>query len=382
MVAANLGTYTSANTIPFSVNDDNWNLVGNPYPSAISVNSFLTYNAVTLPVIEGSVRIWSHNALPLSSTVNPFYNSYQYNYTANDYITHNGTATISGPAGFNGYIGAGQGFFVLMNDGTQTNDVDAPINLVFNNSMRVKTTNSNSQFYKMSNSTVTAVDEKHRIWLDLVSNSGNVVRTVVGYLPNATTEKDVMYDAFVRLDGNQNFFSLIEDTKVCIQGRPVPFDNSDLVPLGVSIASSGNYTIAIAFVDGLFSDTNQNIYVEDKLLNVIHNLRTAPYNFTSVLGVFNDRFVLRYTNNALGNDEFDSLQNVVVTTQTQQITIKSEIEKITSVVVYDLLGRELVNKTKLNDNEIVLSNINAKNQALIVKIILENGKVETRKIIL
>jgi len=74
--------------------------------------------------------------------------------------------------------------------------------------------------------------------------------------------------------------------------------------------------------------------------------------------------VLRYTNNALGNDEFDSLQNVVVTTQTQQITIKSEIEKITSVVVYDLLGRELVNKTKLNDNEIVLSNINAKKSSI------------------
>ena len=118
------------------------------------------------------------------------------------------------------------------------------------------------------------------------------------------------------------------------------------------------------------------------MLNVIHNLRTAPYNFTSATGIFNDRFVLRYTNSALGNDEFDSLQNVVVTTQTQQITIKSEIEKMTSVVVYDLLGRELVNKTKLNDNEIVLSNINAKNQALIVKIILENGQIETRKIIL
>ncbi|WP_298118233.1 choice-of-anchor D domain-containing protein [Flavobacterium sp.] len=381
MQAANLGTYTSANTVAFSVNDDNWNLVGNPYPSAISVNSFLTYNAVTVPVIEGSVRIWSHTNLPTSS-VNPFYNSYQYNYVSSDYITHNGTATISGPTTFDGFIGAGQGFFVLMNDGPETLDAAAPINLVFNNSMRVKTSNSNSQFFKTSNSIVTATEDKHRIWLDLINDSGSVIRTVVGYVPNATLEKDVMYDAFARIDGTQNFYSVIGDAKVCIQGRPVPFENSDLVPLGVAIPTSGNYTIAIAFVDGLFSDVNQNIYLEDKLLNIVHNLRSAPYTFNSTTGVFNDRFVLRYTNTALGNDEFDASQNVIVTTQSQNITIKSEIENITSVIIYDLLGRELVNKNKVNNNEIVLSNINARNQALIVKIILENGKIVTRKIIL
>lgn len=381
MQVANLGTYTSANTVAFSVNDDNWNLVGNPYPSAISVNSFLTYNAVTVPVIEGSVRIWSHTNLPVSS-VNPFYNSYQYNYVSSDYITHNGTATISGPTAFDGFIGAGQGFFVLMNDGPETLDADAPINLVFNNSMRVKTTNSNSQFFKMSNSVVTDSEDKHRIWLDLVNDSGSVVRTVVGYVPNATFEKDVMYDAFARIDGTQNFYSVIGDARVCIQGRPVPFENSDIVPLGVAIPTSGNYTIAIAFVDGLFSDINQNIYLEDKLLNVIHNLRTAPYIFNSTTGVFNDRFVLRYTNTSLGNDEFDASHNIVVTTQSQNVTIKSDTQMMASVIIYDLLGRELVNKNKIDNNEIVLSNINAKNQALIVKIILENGQVVTRKITL
>jgi hypothetical protein len=380
MVAANLGSYTSANSIPLSVNDDNWNLVGNPYPSAISALSFLNYNALTVPVIEGSIRIWTHNTLPIS-TVNPFYNSYQYNYTANDYITHNGTATISGPTGFNGSIGAGQGFFVLMNDGAQTNDTDAPINLVFNNAMRVRTNNSNSQFYRTANTTVTAAEDKHRIWIDLVSSSGNVVRTVVGYLPNATFEKDVMYDAFAKLDGNLNFYSLITNDKVCIQGRPAPFESSDLVPLGIAIAQEGNYTIAIAYLDGLF-ESNQEIYVEDKLLNIIHNLKTSPYTFTSASGVFDTRFVLRYTSTSLTNNEFETLQNIVVTTQEQQISIKSASEKMSSVIVYDMLGREIIKKDKLNVTEILLSNINARNQALIIKITLENGLIETRKIIL
>jgi hypothetical protein len=380
MVAANLGTYTSANTVAFSINDDNWNLVGNPYPSAISALSFLTYNAVTVPVIEGSVRIWTHNTLPISN-INPFYNSYQYNYTANDYITHNGTATISGPTGFNGFIGAGQGFFVLMNDGAQTNDADAPINLVFNNAMRVKTTNSNSQFYRSANATVVATEEKHRIWLDLIGSTGNVVRTVVGYVPNATNEKDVMFDAYARLDGNSNFYSLIDNEKVCIQGRPVPFNDSDLVPLGAAIASAGTYKIAIAYVDGLF-ETNQDIYVEDKMLNVIHDLRTAPYTFTSTTGVFNDRFVLRYTNASLSTGSTELNPNIVITTQNQQVSIKSDLVQMKSVVIYDMLGRTLLNREGIYSNDVVLSNINASNQALVVKITLENGQVISKKIIL
>lgn len=380
MVAANLGTYTSANTVAFSINDDNWNLVGNPYPSAISALSFLTYNAVTVPVIEGSVRIWTHNTLPISN-INPFYNSYQYNYTANDYITHNGTATISGPTGFNGFIGAGQGFFVLMNDGAQTNDADAPINLVFNNAMRVKTTNSNSQFYRSANATVVATEEKHRIWLDLIGSTGNVVRTVVGYVPNATNEKDVMFDAYARLDGNSNFYSLIDNEKVCIQGRPVPFNDSDLVPLGAAIASAGTYKIAIAYVDGLF-EANQDIYVEDKMLNVIHDLRTAPYTFTSTTGVFNDRFVLRYTNASLNTASTELNPNIVITTQNQQVSIKSDLVQMKSVVIYDMLGRTLLNREGIYSNDVVLSNINASNQALVVKITLENGQVISKKIIL
>lgn len=384
MQTGNLGSYTSANTVAFSANDDNGNLVGNPYPSAISVSSFLAYNADSSgpnPVIEGSVRIWSHTNLPVSPT-NPFYNSYQYNYVSSDYIVHNGTATISGPTTFNGFIGAGQGFFVLMNDGPKTEDADAPINLVFNNAMRVKSSNSNSQFFKSANATVAASDEKHRIWIDLVNATGSVVRTVVGYVPGATLEKDVMYDAFTRLDGTQNFYSVIGDAKVCIQGRPVPFDNADLVPLGVSIPTAGTYTIAIAFVDGLFSDANQDIFVEDKVLNTIHNLRQAPYSFTSATGIVNDRFVLRYTNQTLGNNNFELNQNVVVATQNHQLSITSQVEKMKSVVVYDMLGREIANQQNVNNNDVVLTNIMARNQALIVKITLENGVVETRKIIL
>uniref|UniRef100_UPI0040475709 lamin tail domain-containing protein n=1 Tax=Flavobacterium sp. TaxID=239 RepID=UPI0040475709 len=44
------------NGIMRTVTDDNWNLLGNPYPSAISINSFLTANTE----LDGFVRLWTH----------------------------------------------------------------------------------------------------------------------------------------------------------------------------------------------------------------------------------------------------------------------------------------------------------------------------------
>jgi hypothetical protein len=48
----------------------------------------------------------------------------------------------------------------------------------------------------------------------------------------------------------------------------------------------------------LFLD-DQNIYIEDKLLNVIHDIKASPYDFSSAVGTFNDRFVMLYTDKTL-----------------------------------------------------------------------------------
>jgi hypothetical protein len=154
------------------------------------------------------------------------------------------------------------------------------------------------------------------------------------------------------------------------------------VALGIKIATAGNYKIAISAVDGLF-EQGQPIFLEDNLLNIIHDLRLAPYNFSVDAGRFDNRFVLRYTSESLSNPDFESLNNsVFVATNHGELTIKSSIDNIQGVMVYDILGRQLFEANGINTTEFMASNISISQQTLIVKIRLENGLVVTRKIVL
>ncbi|PWA05181.1 fibronectin type III domain-containing protein [Flavobacterium psychrotolerans] len=371
-------TYTSgANTLTVKNDDDNYNLLGNPYPSAIDVHSFLTFNTN----IAGYVKLWSHGTLPSASNGQSFYNSFAYTYTASDYVTENVGGSSAGPADY--AIPAGQGFFVTMNHTSAL----ATENVTFKNSMRNKTY-KNSAFYRQANR---GNIERHRIWLDIVDASGRNVRTMVGYIQDATLHKDRLFDASIKVDGNLNMYSLISGEAHIIQGRSLPFDKNDKIPLGINTPikvingapSQNTYTIAIAFTDGLFRDVRQNIYLEDKLLNIIHDLRQAPYTFTTVGGRLDDRFILRYTNGArLDATDFSKLDsNVVVASADRQIKIKSYLEDLKNITVYDVLGREVFKKNNVNTTEFYVNDIILSQQALIVKIVLANGQTVTRKII-
>lgn len=361
--------------------DDTWNLIGNPYPSAMSANSFVTDNTN----IEGSVRLWTHGTLPNNTNPNPFYQSFAYNYTDNDYIVSNGTGSTV-PGAFDGNIASGQGFFVRMLEDGEI-DGTPPTNTTTSGSSSVTFKNShrrtaggivydNSTFFK--NNDATNSIEKSRIWLDLISSNNELSRTLIGYVPDATLAKDRMFDALIEVDAFK-IYTLINTQKQTIQGRPVPFDANDLVPMGIFAETAGNYTIAIASVDGLFSNLSQNIYVEDKLLNLIHDLRQAPYTFTTSVGEFNERFVLRYTNTVLSNESFENSNGLVIVSNNKVSLFASQ--SIKSVLVFDILGRKIYENNSVNSTEVILEKLMQTKEALIVKTTFEDGKVVTKKII-
>ena len=374
----NRGNYTGANyagTNGTTITrfDDNWNLVGNPYPSSINVLDFLALNTN----IEGAVRLWTHNTPASSAIPSPFYGTFVANYTPNDYITHNGLGTVSGPAGFNGYIAGGQGFFVNMLDGAATTET-----ITFNNSLRSRAYN-NSQFYRSTSSSHTNQSvQKDRIWLDIVNSNNVSDRTLVGYTTNATYGKDRIYDAVSSAAINHlKIYSLIDSDKMTIQGRPLPFDANDQVPLGVILPTQGTYTIAIAALDGLFTDYDE-IYIEDKLLNTTQNIKNSPYYFmSSVKGEINNRFVLRYKRTNVPIIEEGADNTVLVTSLASEIFLSSSKNKLQNVSVYDLLGRKLYENKDINNNELSIQSITPSNQPLLVYVQTKDQKEQVYKVI-
>jgi hypothetical protein len=367
----NGASYTGPTSTMVTANDDNWNLIGNPYPSSISAIDFLNANTN----IAGFVNIWTHGTLPVSS-VDPFYANYVYNYTTADYITYNASGISSGPGTFNGYIGSGQGFFVLMNH-TSAATTET---VTFNNSMR-SAAYSNSQFYRSSDDASTIEPEKNRIWLDLIKSSDNTNRrTLVGYIEGATNGKDRLYDALGSEKLNFNIYSVLENEAQIIQGKALPFDINDRIELGVNVPNNSEYKIGIAALDGLFSDASQNIYLEDKLLNITHNLKTSPYTFMANPGRVNDRFVLKFKDQTLSNED-NVYANDIKIFATNHLNVESLKLDINDIEVYDIVGKKLLNLNNIQQKQIAISQLKPTTNVILVKVILENGSVVTKKVI-
>ncbi|WP_179375531.1 T9SS sorting signal type C domain-containing protein [Winogradskyella wichelsiae] len=358
-------------------NNSSWNLIGNPYPSAIDAETFLTVNTN----IEGRVDIWTHDTA-LFSTVgaaDPFYDDFGVNY-GNQYITFNstGTSTPDPSNTFDGKIASGQAFFVRVED-TST----SPSSVNFTNAMRHDNefAHDNSQFHRNSGENAGST-EKQLVWLSLANENNHAISTLIGYAEGATEGKDRLYDAYTNNEGF-NLYSLItEDEKLVIQGLPLPFVDTNTVPLGVELTQSGIYTVAIGNVKGsLFEgERGQGIYLEDTYNNVVHDLRTAPYTFTGEQGIFNDRFILRYTESVTLSVEEISNTNTFAYINDAMFYVKSSTA-IESVEIYDISGKQITNYTSNDNSDSFSTEFNFTKGVYVAAITLENGSIVTKKLI-
>lgn len=352
-----------------SMTTGNFYLVGNPYPSALKANDFLFANTNNHNVLNGTIYLWTHNTAIAPS-------GSKYVYVSDDYASFNatgGTATTNGgnSAIPSGNIAAGQSFFVT----AKSNG-----NVEFNNSMRVGG-NNNAQFFKQSEETKSADLERHRLWLNMTNSGGAFKQTLIGYVEGATNNYDDDFDG-LSFDGNSfiDFYSVNAADNLVIQGRALPFADTDAIPLGYRSTVAGDFTIAIDQADGKLA--NQTIYLEDKQTGTITELTAGNYTFNTKPGTFNNRFVLKYTNKTLGTGDFETEENQIsVIAQNKSIAIHSVNENIDKVFIFDLSGQQLFKKEKVNNLQLTMQNLPFAHQVLLVKIVLENGHETTKKLI-
>jgi hypothetical protein len=361
---------TGTISIPVLGNSNQYNLIGNPYPSAIDANLFLS-DPLNIPSVDGTIYFWTHNTTIIANQ-----------YTANDYAIYNfsggvGTASAAVNSGVNnnlpnGKIAAGQGFFIKgLSNGAAT----------FKNQMRL--TGNNNLFFRsndFNNQSSFNNAEKHRFWLDIFNANGNFKQLLVAYVENATNTFDRGFDGeFIDTGNPISFYVIQDDFKLSIQGRALPFNSTDIIPLGYKSVASGLYSISLSNFDGLFE--TQDIYLIDNFLNVSHNLKSGDYSFNTESGTFDQRFEVQFVESSLGlnNSLLENNSIIVFKDSNNKIIIKSKIE-IQSVEIYDIRGSKLFFEDNINNKD-YSSTIGSTNQVLILKIKTIDNITRIKKII-
>ncbi len=380
--------------ISLTLSDDNEYLVGNPYPSAIDADAFLrdhisvnnggNHPNTTENVINGTLYFWDHFSNNTHALA-----GYEGGYAT--YTLMGGVVAISNDVLINAsgqvgtmtpqqYIPVGQGFFVsaildtdLNNDGSSPDPNDPgiilPINggtITFKNSHRVfqKENVSSSQFLKSNvkgkSSTVSTakkkVDSRQKIRLMFDSPAGYHRQLLVGVDPKASNNFDIGYDAPLVEDNVEDLFWIFNNKNLVIQAVN-NFGEDQTLPLGIKINKEGFATIKIDALENI--DSNTNIYVHDKELDIYHDLKQSNYEvYLSTIGKYTDRFVITFldaSKSSLGTDDIeDTNLEVYFSNEKESFIIHNpDLKFVETVSVYNLLGQSIYEfNSKSHENHI------------------------------
>jgi hypothetical protein len=223
-----------------------------------------------------------------------------------------------------------------------------------------------------------ALIERHRMWINLSNSQVVFNQILVGYIENATMAKDTGIDAVMfGYEGNA-LYSLIENETgmFVIQGRALPFNADDIVPLGFRAVNAGTFTISLSNFDGLFLTENQDIFIKDNFTQTYHNIKESAYQFTTEVGIFDYRFELIYHTT-------DIAYNVVWTAQNQWMNSLLPDNDKNVMIVGDLVVNNNFSAKTLEvvssgsivipENKSVTVSGKITNKALATDFIVENG---------
>jgi len=330
----NTGAENISLTSSGSTDNDGWNLVGNPYPSAIDW---------TLP---GWTKTNVDNAIY-------FYNGTGYS----SYIA--GVSTNGGSK----FIPSMQGFFVHATGSGV---------LGTTNAIRV---HNSTDFYKENS------DIENLLRLQVQGN-GFSDETYLRFIPEATQGFDPEYDAY-KLMGiieAPQIYSTSKDSKLSINSQPFAGINT-LVPVGIQFGLSDHLLLTVSNM-GSFAG-NITFILEDKKLNVTQSLNDFPvYSFNHLEGENPDRFLIHINNPSFGISDKKNSDPIQIYSYEGTIFIKlqEQIHKGGNVDVFDLTGKLLFSK-KLSSQTLDKFNPNLTEGTYIVKVVTDQV-VTTAKVTL
>ncbi len=308
---------SDVNNIPISYSGQGWNLLGNPYTSAIGATSeaastdylLSTTNVANLDPNYAGLYLWD----PAAGS-------------SGDYVIINNSGGVPNGTFTQKYIQAGQGFFVRSKTGGGT----------FNISRAMQTHQTSALFKSESVPWPT---------INLTAESrSDKSTTQISFNSNMTTGLDVTYDAgMFKNNPDFAFYSrLVDDNGVDFAIQCLPEDYNNLViPLGLNTSVGTEITIS-AELFNLPADCEP--YLEDRVTGKFIQLYNSGfYTFTT-----DDRYkglgalFLHTSSNTVTQSKIEEINEpfkVISNLTDGFIRVVSSINKSALAKVYDITGR-------------------------------------------
>ncbi|WP_264510999.1 T9SS type A sorting domain-containing protein [Flavobacterium sp. N1719] len=361
-------------TIVVNVGSGASTLTGNPYPSAIDLNAFLTDPSNS--AIDGTALFWEHD-----NTVNS-HNIVDYR---GGYGVYNGLTSVYTPATFYTYDLGGNPGTVYSSPNNMYQRRFSPIGQGFmvrgvtNGSVHLKNSHrvyvqegvaNLSQFQRNANQTnsigavnfwdipnVAGVDYTQLSMAPTphftvnASLGGNAVRQIaVCFLPNAIDGIDKADSKSPDAASN-----LPADMYLVLENEPfvhstTSFDISKRFNVGFKSNAATTFTVMVK--DLINFDLAENIYLFDNTTGLYHDIKNQSYSITLPTGTINDRFQITFTDEALGSTTFDAGKlDVLQNNANQMLTINNPTQyELAEVSLYDMLGKMIFTKKNVGNN--------------------------------
>ena len=304
-------------SVQCSTSDQGWNLIANPFPSAID---------------------WSLGAGAFSKPVNM--NDAVYTWQNNSYKVWGPFLPGPDPIGFtfgasaSSVIPSSQGFFVKLVSG-------AGGTLVINESAK---TSGAGTFFR------TAVSSDNRLFIGVTGADGQVDKTWVRFMPEATPEFDLHIDADKLPNPGLNISTLTAMSSMYVNTLPM-FDATTLVPIQVT-GAPGNYTLHFHDVQSFVPGTE--MYLKDNFLGTLTALTEGTtYDFaieSEPASSGSERFELVFTPDAVSGVSVSKglFSTLVVPNpgngRNLNLVLRNTTSDQTQVLITDMLGKTLMNR--------------------------------------
>lgn len=389
-------------TINVPVTTGTQTLTGNPYPSAIDMQTFLTDPANAL-LCDGTALYWEHDKTVNSHLIAAYRGGYGvYNGVTNVYVpatfyTYTGTGA-QGPIAstpLNSYerkfAPIGQGFMIrgIANGNVQLKNTHRVYRKegVATNSQFEKNATATNEFYEnipnlagIDYTQVSKAATPH-IKINIGLNDQAVRQVALVFMDNAIegydkadskspdVEANLPVDSYLYLDNTE----FVQSTN--------RFDIQNKYPLGFKNTANATYKIQVANMVNF--NAAENVYLHDKELDTYYDIKNAEVSFMMPAGVNNSKYEITFVANALNTDtssysDFTVFQN----NSGNMLTIKNPTHQdIVSCTVFDMAGKTIITKRDLGVKDTYEFPTNNWSQGIyIVKLNTKSNKEISKKV--